>query len=382
MQYRKLGKQGLELPALGFGAMRLPLLSDDPGDVDESGSIKLIRHAIDRGISYVDTAYNYHKGKSEIIVGKALKEGYREKTRVATKLPGWLINTYWDFDKYLNEQLSKLDVECIDFYLIHNLNQKYWNSLVPLGVLEFLNRARQQGKIRYAGFSFHDNVELFKRIIDSYDWDFCQIQYNYMDEHFQAGTEGLRYAAARNIPVIVMEPLQGGKLAKEPPQSVKALWDTANTKRTPAEWGLRWVLNHPEVGMVLSGMNTLEQVDENIRAAEAALPGTLTEEEIKLVKAVENEYRKNTAVYCTGCGYCMPCPAKVWIPYNFELLNDYFIYETKEASAEMYDRLMKSGEAAAFCMGCGRCEMACPQRLPVVRLLNDVDRILRRSLSV
>jgi uncharacterized protein len=374
MQYRTSERIKTKLSVLGFGVMRLPLFDDDPGNVKEDESIKLIRYAIDNGINYVDTAYNYHKGKSEIILGKALKDGYREKVKVATKMPVWLTNEYEDFDKYLNEQLQKLDVEYIDFYLIHNLNKKYWEKLRGINVFNFLNKALEDGRIKHIGFSFHDEVDLFKEIIDAYDWDFCQIQYNYMNESFQAGTEGLEYAGSKNIPVIVMEPLLGGKLAKEPPKDIKAIWDKSITKRTPAEWGLRWVLNHKEVTLVLSGMNSIDQIDENVRIANTAYAESMPLQELDLIKEVENKYNAKTVVNCTECGYCMPCPNKVWIPYNFGLYNDYHTFETIEASTNMYGRLVKSNQAASNCIECKKCEAACPQGLPIVELLKDVDK--------
>lgn len=380
MQYRKFEKLGLELSALGLGVMRLPLLDDDPGNVNEEESIKLIRHAIDNGINYLDTAFNYHKGKSEIIIGKALKNGYSDKVKIATKMPVWLTNTYEDFDKYFNIQLERLEVDYIDFYLIHNLNKKYWNKLLAINLFAFLDKALEDGKIKYIGFSFHDEVGLFKEIIDKYDWDFCQIQYNYMDENFQAGTEGLKYAASKNVPVIVMEPLQGGKLAKEPPEDIKILWDKAKTKRTPAEWGLRWVLNHSEVGLVLSGMSTIKQLDENIKIAEDALPKSLTEDEITLISEVEKTYHSKMAINCTDCGYCTPCPSKVWIPYNINLYNDYVMYETTEASIKMYERLEVAKEAASACTECGKCETICSQGLPIIQSMKEIDKVLGKHI--
>lgn len=380
MQYRKFEKLGIELSALGFGVMRLPLLDDDPGNINEEESIKLIRYAIDKGINYLDTAYNYHKGKSEIIIGKALQNGYRDKVKIATKMPVWLTNTYEDFDKYFNIQLERLGVEYIDFYLIHNLNKKYWSKLIDINLFKFLDKAIEDGRIKHIGFSFHDEVALFKEIIDKYDWDFCQIQYNYMDENFQAGTEGLKYAASKNIPVIVMEPLQGGKLAKEPPEDIKTLWGKAKNKRTPAEWGLRWVFNHPEVGLVLSGMNSFDQLDENIRIAESALPKLLTEEEITLIREVAEKYRSKMAINCTGCGYCLPCPSKVWIPYNMDIYNDFFMYETTEASIKMYERLEIAKEAASGCIGCGHCEVVCPQGLQIIESMKEIHKVLGKRI--
>lgn len=380
MQYRKFEKMGIELSALGFGVMRLPLLDDDPGNVNEEESIQLLRYAMDKGINYLDTAYNYHKGKSEIILGKALKDGYRDKVKIATKMPVWLTNTYEDFDKYFNIQLERLGVEYIDFYLIHNLNKKYWSKLININLFTFINKAVEAGRIKHIGFSFHDEVDLFKEIIDTYDWDFCQIQYNYMDENFQAGTEGLKYAASKDIPVIVMEPLQGGKLAKEPPEDIKILWDKAKTKRAPAEWGLRWVLNHSEVGLVLSGMSSFDQLDENIRIAEDALPKSLSEDEISLISEVEKKYHSKLAINCTGCGYCLPCPSKVWIPYNMDIYNDFYMYETIDSSIKMYERLEVAKEAASGCTECGQCEAACPQGLPIIESMKKIHKVLGRQI--
>lgn len=376
MQYREFEKLGEKLSVLGFGSMRLPVEGGDMGNIKEEESIKLIRYAIDNGVNYVDTAYNYHKGNSEKLVGKALKDGYRDKVKLATKLPVWLAKTYEDFDKYLNEQLQKLDVEYIDFYLLHSLNRKQWTRIKELNVLDFADKALKDGRIKHIGFSFHDDLSLFKEIIDSYDWHFCQIQYNYMNENYQAGTEGLKYAASKNIPVIVMEPLLGGKLAKKPPKEIQDIWDKAAVKRKPAEWGLRWVLNHKEVAVVLSGMSDMKQVEENIKTAEAALPDSLTQEELDLIKEAAEKFQSRTAIGCTGCEYCMPCPNKVWIPYNFELYNDYYMYDTGERSKEMYRKLKEANEAASLCVQCGKCETACPQKLPIIETLKKVEMLL------
>jgi len=376
MQYRVFDKLGEKLSVLGFGAMRLPVDGGDQGNIKEEESIKLIRYAIDNGVNYVDTAYNYHKGNSEILVGKALKDSYREKVKIATKLPVWLVNTYEDFDKYLNEQLQKLDVEYVDFYLLHSLNGKRWTKIKELNVLDFMDKALKDGRIRHIGFSFHDDVSVFKEIIDAYDWHFCQIQYNYMNEDYQAGTEGLEYAASKNIPVIVMEPLLGGKLAKTPPKEIQDIWDKAAVKRTPAQWGLRWVLNHKEVAVVLSGMSDMKQVEENIKTAEDAMPGSLTQEELDLIKEAAEKFRSRTAIDCTGCEYCMPCPNKVWIPYNFEIYNDYYMYGTEECSKDMYRKLKEGNQSASLCVECGKCESACPQKLPIIETLKKADMVL------
>ena len=264
MKYRKFGKLDWEVSALGFGAMRLPAIGGDTSNIDEPRAIEMIRYAIDHGVNYVDTAYGYHGGNSERLVGKALKDGYREKVRLATKMPTWLINERGDFDKYLDEQLGKLQTDKIDFYLLHGLRHTRWPTVRDLDVFSWAEEKIKEGKIGHLGFSFHDDVALFKEIVDSHEWTFCQIQLNYMDTEYQAGLEGLRYAAEKGLAVVIMEPIKGGKLAVTPPKDVQAVWDKAETKRTPAEWALQWVWNLPEVSIVLSGMSEMKHVEENV----------------------------------------------------------------------------------------------------------------------
>lgn len=378
MQYRKFGKHNIEVSALGFGCMRLPFFNGDDSQIDEEYSIKQIRHAIDNGVNYIDTAYPYHKGQSEILVGKALKEGYREKVYLATKSPVWLVNTYEDFHKYLDEQLEKLQTDHIDMYLLHALGKDRWEKLKELNVFKFIEEAKAMGKIKYAGFSFHDDLPVFKEIVDSYDWDFCQIQYNYMDTEYQAGKEGLEYAASKNIAVIIMEPLQGGKLAKNPPEEVKAIWDKADTKRTAADWALRWIWNHKEVSLLLSGMGDMTQVVENIKISDDSLPGSMTEKDLKLVEEVKQKYRELIKVKCTWCNYCMPCPFGVEIPRNFSLLNNSSVYADVEGSSKEYNSMTEKNRAE-FCKECGVCETKCPQNLPIRAHLKEVHAALGRA---
>jgi predicted aldo/keto reductase-like oxidoreductase len=379
MQYRKFGKCDFEVSALGFGCMRLPILDGDDSNINEEEAVKLLRHAIDNGVNYVDTAYPYHKGNSEIFVGKALKDGYREKVKLATKCPVWLVKSYEDFDKYLNEQLEKLQTDHIDMYLLHALGKDRWEKLKELNVFKFLEEAVKSGKVKHVGFSFHDELPVFKEIADAYDWDFCQIQYNYMDTEYQAGEEGLKYAAARGMAVIVMEPLKGGKLAKTPPKEVQELWATADAKRSPADWALRWIWNRPEVTLLLSGMGEMEQVVENIKIAHDSLPNSLTQAELDLVSKVEKKYNELIKVNCTACNYCMPCPFGVNIPRNFALLNESSMYNDVNGYSHAYNNFMAVENRANKCEECGVCETKCPQNLPIREHLKEVHAALGRA---
>jgi len=373
MLYRKFGKTNEMVSTLGMGCMRLPLLGKgDPTNIDEEKSTRLIHCAIDNGVNYIDTAYPYHGtgmahgGASEPFVAKALKGGYREKVKIATKLPSWLIKTKGDMDTYLNEQLQRLNTSSIDFYLIHAIDRTTWPKLKEACVGEFLNQALSDGRIRHAGFSFHDKLDLFKEIVDYYDWSFCQIQYNYLDENYQAGTEGLTYAANKGLGVAIMEPLRGGKLAHVP-EDVKDIFDRSEVKRTPAEWGLRWVLNHPEVSVVLSGMNEMEQVVENIAIASEAQAQSFTEKELELIEKARSVFAAKIKVNCTACEYCMPCPQNVNIPQNFDCYNDYFMF----GKSDMY-HWVKPEHRASNCIECGECETHCPQGISIGEELKNV----------
>lgn len=379
MQYRKFGKSGFNASALGFGCMRLPNVNGDDKHIDEEKAIRLIRYAVDHGVNYIDTAYPYHGGNSEIVVGKALKDGYREKVKIATKLPTWQVESYEDFDKILNDQLKKLGTDNIDMYLLHQLNKKVWNKMVNLGVFKFVEAAKNDGRIKHIGFSFHDELNLFKEIIDAYDWEFCLIQYNYLDEYHQAGTEGLKYAAKKGMAVLVMEPLKGGRLAKTPPMPVKEIWEQANVKRTPAEWGLRWVWNHPEVTTVLSGMNELQQVKENIEIAENALPNSMSEEDMGLINHAKLKYKELVKVQCTSCNYCMPCPVGVKIPSNFSYYNQASMYDEYVEQSTAYYNKMDLKQRAASCIACGKCEALCPQHIEIRKHLKEIDEVFSKS---
>ncbi len=370
MQLRDFGKTGVATSVLGFGCMRLPVLEDNPDQIDEDMAIAIIREGIDSGINYIDTAWAYHGEQSEPLVGRALKDGYREKAYLATKLPSWLINTREEMDHYLNEQLKRLDTEYIDFYLVHTLNKKHWPRLTANGLFDFLNAAKQDGRIKHIGFSFHDELPLFKEIVDAFPWDFCQIQFNYMDTAYQAGLEGLRYAAGQGLGLVVMEPLRGGNLVRNIPDDIMGLWKHSKwPERTPAEWALRYVMDMPEVSVVLSGMGNAEEVRENIHTAQVAVQNHLTAEEKEVIESVASEYKNRTQVNCTQCGYCMPCPFGVDIPRAFYMLNNAYIYSDLQAFKTRYQALVRSGNQASLCQACGACEQACPQHIEIIKTL-------------
>lgn len=380
MLYRKFGKTNELVSVLGFGCMRLPVIGGNPANIDEDEALKMVRYAIDAGVNYVDTAYPYHGtgftsgGASELFVAKALKEGYRNKVKLATKLPSWLVKSRADMDRYLNEQLERLQTDKIDFYLVHNLNKSVWPVLKEAGISEFLDEAVKDGRIGYAGFSFHDEAELFKEIVDYYDWVFCQIQYNYLDEKFQAGKEGLEYAAARGLGIVIMEPLRGGNLIRLPDKA-KAAMDRAEVKRTPAEWALRWVWNHPEVAVVLSGMSTMEQVVENIKVAQAAEADSLTPAEIAIVEEVKRLFKERAKVNCTACSYCMPCPVGINIPTSFATYNDHWVFDGTPEAKMRYGILSKFAAPASQCVECGECESHCPQGIAIRDELKKVKEL-------
>ena len=368
---------GDEISALGYGAMRLPLKT---GRVDKKRAKEQIQYAIDNGVNFIDTAYIY--GSSESVLGEILQGGYREKVKLCTKMPVRSIKKYEDLEKYLGIQLKNLQTDYIDYYLIHGISKSAFDNLVELGVLEFLIDAKKKGKIKHIGFSFHDNGTVFNEIVDAYNWDMCLIQYNYLDEHNQAGTEGLKYAASKGIDVFIMEPLKGGILAGKVPEKVTSIWDKSKVKRSPADWALRWVLNHPEVVCVLSGMNEEVQIKENIKVANETLPNTLTEDELKLYGEVKEVYEDLMKIDCTGCGYCMPCPVGVDIPRCFNAYNHKYMFKEGIQSSFLYlgqiGGVMSGGDdhSAALCTNCGRCVEACPQKLNIPLLLDEVNNEL------
>jgi uncharacterized protein len=378
MKYRKFGKLDWNVSVLGFGAMRLPQLDADMTHVNVPLSIEMIRHAIDHGVNYVDSAYMYHGGRSEEVVGQALQNGYRQKVRLATKLPARQIKAAGDFDRIFDHQRQKLQTDKVDFYLLHGLMKDTWTRVRDLGVLKWAEQRMAKGEIGNLGFSFHDSLDVFKSIIDGYDnWTFCQIQYNYMDTEFQAGTKGLEYANGKGLAVVIMEPLRGGKLAKEPPPTVSKIFNAGPVKRSPQEWGLLWVWEHPQVTLALSGMSAMQHVVDNLAIADKAGPGTLNKAEMALFDEARKSYRSLSPTSCTGCQYCMPCPSGVDIPHTFSLYNDAVIYNDAERSSRMYNSPMFSKEAHADnCIECGTCVEACPQKIQIPEELKKAHALL------
>ncbi|KPL07701.1 aldo/keto reductase [bacterium SM23_57] len=376
MQYRKFGKLEWKVSALGFGAMRLPILDNDSSKINEELASSMLRYAIDHGVNYIDTAYPYHGGQSEIFVGKILKEGYRNKVKLATKLPCWLIKKTDDFDIYFNEQLDKLQTDYIDFYLLHALNKNRWTELQQHGVVAWAEKTIKSGKIKYLGFSFHDDFAAFKYILDSYDrWTFAQIQYNYMDIKNQAGTRGLRYAASKGLAVVIMEPILGGRLV-DPPSPILDVWETAENKRTPADWALQWLWDQPEVSVVLSGMSQMSHVTENVASANMSGVCHLEESDLDLIDAVREKYNAISPIPCTKCDYCMPCPNGVNIPRNFEIYNQGIMYDKIDDARKAYNNWFAEEERAYNCIECLECEEKCPQKIPIAEWLPKVNEIL------
>ncbi|MDO9550709.1 MAG: aldo/keto reductase [Methanoregula sp.] len=369
MLYRKMNRIDRKLSILGFGCMRLPQTSDFT--IDETKATAMVRYAIDRGVNYIDTAYVYHNGQSESFLGRALADGYREKINLATKMPVWDIESRKDMDRILDEQLKRLNTDHIDFYLLHGLSRSSWNDMVDLNVGEFLDGAIADGRIGCAGFSFHDNIQSFKEIVDAYPWTFAQIQYNYMDEGYQAGTEGLNYAAEKGLGLVIMEPLRGGVLARETAE-IKKIWASGGKSRTAAEWSLRWLWNRPEITVVLSGMSTMQQVKDNLGYAHAGKPSSLTVDEIAVYEQVKTFYRSRLKIPCTRCRYCLPCMGGVDIPECFSAYNDAFIYKDTAGAKFSYDAFTGTGGDASQCQECGVCESLGPQQIPIRERLKEV----------
>ena len=377
-----MGKTGEKVSILGFGCMRLPIIDGNPKNINEPLATEMLHYAIDHGVNYVDTAYPYHGavategGMSEIFVGRALKDSYRDQVFLSTKLPSWLIEKKEDLNYYLDEQLQRLQTDRIDFYLLHGLGQKTWKNLTNLDVLEFLDSAIDDGRIGYAGFSFHDELKLFKEVVDSYKWSFSQTQFNYMDQDFQAGKKGLEYAAAHDLGTVIMEPLRGGCLTNNVPPDIEEIWERAPVKRSLVEWALRFIWDQPEVNVVLSGMSATEHVKENIQIAEEGYANSLTSEEKNLIQEVREAYQTRIHVGCTACGYCMPCPEGVDIPLNLNLLNDVHIYQNLAKPMGNYKFLTAKKQSAIYCTQCGECQVKCTQNIDIMEFLLETEETL------
>ena len=374
MLYRK-DRYGNELSQLGFGCMRF---SRKGTAIDFDKAEAEILKAYEMGVNYYDTAYIYPG--SEEFLGKALeKNDLRDKVKIATKLPQYLMRSMSQAEKTFKEELSRLRTDHVDYYLMHMFTDiAEWERLKALGIEEWIARHKADGSIRQIGFSYHGERQMFAKILDSYDWDFCQIQYNYLDEHSQAGVEGLKAAAKKGIPVIIMEPLRGGKLVKLPESARKVLKESGRDY-SPADWSFRWLWNQEEVTVVLSGMNSLEMVEENCRSASSAMPGDLKESDLDVIDRIRKEIRAKEKVGCTGCRYCMPCPKGVDIPGNFYYYNLMYIDGKTQARYEFAQAMgfRKEPGFASQCVGCGKCEQHCPQHLSIREKLKEADKALR-----
>jgi len=378
MQFRKFGTLDWQASVLGFGCMRLPTTDGNANgpNIDETKALRLIRHAIDRGVNYFDTAYVYHEGASEIILGKALR-GYRDRVKLATKCPVWMIQQEADFDRMLGEQLRKLQTGHIDFYLLHALDGGRWRSIVlKYKLLEKAQAAIRDGRISRLGFSFHDTYDSFPEIINGCDaWSFCQIQYNYMDTENQAGTKGLKLAAAKGLAVVIMEPLLGGRLAR-PPSSIGQVIERAGVKRSPVDWALQWLWDQPEVTVVLSGMSNMEQLDANLESASRARSRSFQAADFDVIAQLRQKYRERAAIPCTKCNYCMPCPNGVDIPAVFEFYNEAFFHDDVPTSRFRYQIFLPESARAAACIACHECEERCPQKIPISDWMPKVHALL------
>ena len=396
MQYRKMGSLGWDVSALGFGAMRFPV--DKNFKIKEEEAIQMIRYAIDHGVNYIDTAYPYHGGQSEVILGKALQNGYRERVHLTTKLPIWLIRRQNHFERYFKRQIERLQTNP-DIYLFHGLNKQRFKKVQELYLIKNMENARDNGLIKYIGFSFHDSYDVFKEIIDSYQWDCCQIQLNYLDINYQAGLKGLHYAGEKDIAVIIMEPIRGGKLAipnddLESKPLIKNVLNNSSIQRTMADWALQFLWNQKHVSVVLSGMSTMQQVVENVESANNSGINTLTDPELKTIADLRDAYNKYVVVSCTRCGYCIPCPNGVSIPSVLGVLNEIAYwgdrarmgYNQMAKTLEDLNRRREKGEevegAATLCTQCEECLEKCPQQIEIPDMMDKANSIFRDGKDI
>ena len=393
MKYRKFGSTGFKVSALGLGCMRLPTKKFIPIQVDIPQSIRLIKNAVDKGINYIDTAWVYHFGASEKIIGSALQDGFREKVHLVTKSPIFLVNKAEDFDKLLNKQLKKLQTDYIDTYLFHAMNKAGLEKLKKYNLIDKMLQAKKNGKIKYIGFSFHDTLPVFKEIVDFYHWDVVQIQYNYMDTAIQATTEGLKYAAEKGMAMVIMEPLKGGQLAN-PTAEILDIMRDSKIKRTPVDWALQYLWNLPEISVVLSGMGNLQMLNENCDSADRSGVDSLNKEDLCVIDAFTKIYRKKILVPCTSCKYCLPCPSGVNIPQNFAILNNFALEKSKlrrwlykrdyRKMANHSKKLSKdeSNGNASLCINCGICLEKCPQNINIPVELKKVNAIFKKGEKI
>ena len=368
MEYRKFGTLDWEASVLGYGCMRLPTAENDPNspNITESEAFRLIHHAIDSGVNYFDSAFGYHSGQSEVVLGKAVKGAYRDKVRIATKCPMPQVKTAADYDRLLDQQLKKLDMDYIDFYLFHGLGKAGWDLILEQDILAHAEAAQKAGKIGHIGFSSHESYENFEEIITGYDkWAMCQIQYNIIDEFNQAGRKGVELAASRGIAVVVMEPLRGGKLGT-PIKEVADLMQARGYTGKLADLAFRWVWNQPEITLALSGMTTMEVLEENLATADIARPNALSMDEMNLVHEIRDVYAQQSGVPCTSCSYCMPCPQGVHIPRAIGFYNEGLIYNYFEEPKRLYGLF---GGNAHLCVQCKECEGKCPQSIPISEVM-------------
>jgi len=368
MKYRTMGKLGIQSSAFGLGCMRFNGAASGDSVIDEEKAVSLIRRAIDGGVTYLDTAYVYLDKTSEIVLGKALRDGYREKVTIATKMPMEYVHNRAEMEALLESELQKLQTDHVDFYLMHGINKEKWEYFKFIGAPEFFDDMKKAGKIRYKCFSFHGPYEDFEYILNDWDWDMVQIQYNFMDVNNQAGLKGLKLAGEKGIPVVIMEGLLGGRLSKAP-ANVQALYDAFPVKRSAVEWAFRWLCDHSEVSVVLSGCNEAEQIDENLRIFDTVEPGIMSEAERKLMEDVRAAYLSRTKIGCTGCRYCMPCPNGVNIPGIFSVWNNVSLYDTDPKWNWDLRQIKEKGSGADNCVACGACEAACPQHLSIIENL-------------
>lgn len=363
MYYNKF--KGKDVSLLGMGCMRLPL--DDKGEVDVEASIATIRKGIDNGITYMDTAFVYHNGFSERVLGMALQDGYRDKVLIADKMPTWIIKTPEDLDKTLDKQLSRLGTDHIDVYLLHNQNNYFFKMAEKLDIFNWLEAKKKEGKILNIGFSFHDDYDVFEKILNAYDWDMCQIQLNYIDENYQAGVKGLELAGSKNIPVVIMEPLKGGRLAGKLPPQTDEFFKELSEDRPAVDWAFRWICNFPQVLTVLSGMSSMAQMEQNLSLFETIAPNNLKDEDKKIISKIADTFRRLVEYGCTACRYCMPCPQKIDIPKAIRLYNDLALYENQTGIRTEY--MWMEPFTASACVECKACESHCPQNLPVSTIM-------------